>query len=256
MSRPARPLSELTPQQLLNRKRNIAQKEKRMGRNIFSITGEEIMGRKKKIDAVVLDKQSLSSSNNSWVKLFYNAVSPEVVIPGVCLAVLSSYLVFQYSNTPQGEISTGIVIEALGIIYATIATIAQSRMVKVISASAILATIFYTSVILHGGLKTSASKNDDHAQSLISQRNSLQNIVTSKTKMAEELPSGYVSKKQQIMNDVNKDIEGINKLNTDLNDIKLASSGDVFAGLIIRVLAMLANAYMVHLVVMGIRKQK
>lgn len=264
MSRTAKPWEELTPAQQINRKRNERAKLKRQ--NVFNITGEQRVESRSEVEIknpVTVDLsvskqlntevQALSSSNR-WRSIATNLMEPGVCFSLICLVGLSSYLVWQYSKTPNGDITTGIVIEALGIIYATIATTSLSKFIRTACIGAILATVFYTSVILHGGLKTTASKSDESISALVQERTSVQAIVESKTRMAEELPSGYVTKKQAIMDDVSQDMVKIEAINAKLDTINKSNQGDVFAGLIIRILAMFANAYMVHLVVKGLRK--
>lgn len=255
MARVAIPWDQLTPQQRLNRQRNEAAKAKRM--NVFNITGDQVakeVPAKKEAPANNIKADEKPQSSNPWVSICDNLISPSVVFPSLCVLSISSYLVWQYSLVPSGDLLTGTIIELLGAIYATVFTVSNSKFVRFISSCAIVCTILYTSIILHGGLKSDASKSDESYKSISIERDSLQKVIDSKTKIAEQLPETYASKKQAILNDINKDTARVGELNSKLEGITQTSTGGVFASLIIRILAMVANAYMVHLVVRGLRK--
>lgn len=194
----------------------------------------------------------------SWMDLLRIFTSPVSVSLLICIAGMTSYLIYQgllfFSFVEINTLSAttnAIVSEVIPILSAACLTLCTHRMHKLAAGLILIVTIIGLSLFMHTSIAGHMTKQSSQFSRLNTDRNiSLETIQTLNTAF-KALPDTFLTKKQQIMRQIQAERDNLGFLNQRLNNIETSQSNidplSLSYSVWLRIAAMLMNTLLVHL---------
>ena len=241
MPRTAKPWDELTPTQQRNRLKNERAKKNKETecvapvrlvdrQEVVSAVGEKVSKGHKKTEA-------------PWVALGKFFLRPSSVFTTLALVGLTSYLVHQFHI--HAELSTGLIVEALAIIYASIHATSSSNLTRIFAGAGIVATICFAGSTLHTAMISSSASSDSRLAALTENRALVVSHIASLQESYSNLPVDYITAKKETSEALASSRQELAKADQAISSYVPSSNVD-FASVILRLMAMLASMVLIH----------
>tara|TARA_R100000655_G_scaffold37121_1_gene71716 strand:- start:516 stop:1244 length:729 start_codon:yes stop_codon:yes gene_type:complete len=242
MARSAKPWEELTKEQQVNRLRNEKAKEKKMKpkTNLISISNRPTAPVRK------------PTGITNWNSILTLSLHPFTAAYTLSILSLSSYLTYQFYL--HSELTTGLTIEFLAIVFAAIFSMSTgfSRYFSFLCA---VAVIFYSSVCLHQGMTQGVGNNSELVNSIRTQRLIVLDQIQTAQSNIKNSPENHISSKTKNNEGIDKYKKELNTLDSKIANSKINISSD-YSNLMIRVLCMLGNMLLIHRFVNFIKEHR
>tara|TARA_R110002074_G_scaffold348673_2_gene519170 strand:+ start:1344 stop:2072 length:729 start_codon:yes stop_codon:yes gene_type:complete len=242
MARSAKPWEELTKEQQVNRMRNERAKENKIKpkTNLISISNRPTAPVRK------------PTGITNWNSILTLSLHPFTAAYTLSILSLSSYLTFQFYL--HSELTTGLTIEFLAIIFAAIFSLSTgfSRYFSFLCA---VAVIFYSSVCLHQGMAQGVGDNSELLNSIRTQRLIVLDQIQTAQSNIKNSPENHISSRTKNNEGIDKYKKELNRLDSKIANSKINISSD-YSNIMIRVLCMLANMILIHRYVNFIKEHR
>ncbi len=194
----------------------------------------------------------------SWMDLLRVFTRPASVSLLICITGMTSYLIYQgllfFSFVEINTLSAttnAIISEAIPILSAACLTLCTERLHKLAAGFILIVTIVGLSMFMHTSLAGHMTKQSSQFSRLDTDRNiSLESIQTL-TAAVKVLPDTFLTKKQQLMGEIQKERDKLGAVNQSLNAIETTQSNvdpiSLSYSVWLRIAAMLMNTLLVHL---------
>lgn len=247
MARTALPWEELTEEQRKNRIKNEkAKKRREKPSNIVE------MPRKKSVVPDSPSSNEEAKPGNPWSSLLLSYSHPQPCFLSGSVLLISGYLCYQFSL--YSDVSTGLIVEFLAVIFAALSSVSPTRLGKMFSSICLGAVIFYSSVVLHDGLQSDRNGKDYALNAMKSERSLIVSQIEQINKDISNLPSTYVSKKQELRDMLPGLTSKLEGKSSEISDSSVTAYD--YSSLMIRILCMLANMLLIHRLIQFFRSRK
>tara|TARA_R110002110_G_scaffold7171_7_gene36415 strand:- start:323 stop:1042 length:720 start_codon:yes stop_codon:yes gene_type:complete len=230
MPRVARPINQLTPEQQINRARNEKAKEKRS------------MKPKSNLLTISPSPSPLTSSLSSWQGIGILFLNPLTSFYSISILSLSSYLAYQFHQ--YVDITTGLTVEFLSIVFATLFSV-NKKFASFCAGICSILVIVYSSMCLYQGMSNKSGNNNDTINNIRDNRSIVMAQITNTQKTINSLPLNHTTRRNKMQDSINSLKLELLSLDNKIISTKSNVSVD-YSAIAIRILAMLANLLLIH----------
>lgn len=208
--------------------------------------------------------QSEDDISKSWLKIARYISQPSVAFLILSITALSGYLIHQgilffstVDNNNVSAISSAVVSELLPLVCAACFALSVSRMRRFLSGLLLTGSIIGLSLFMHAALSQKQADTSTNVIHLQKQRDSILLSIDNLNESISALPSNFVSKKQDIIRQVDAKQLSLAQLDARIAQAtkKATSAGNVLLsyGVWLRIAAMILNAILAHALFIGFK---
>ena len=200
------------------------------------------------------DGENISSA---WIMIGRYISQPSIVFLLLSILALSAYLIHQgilffstVDNDNVSAISSAVVSELLPLLCAACFALSVSKMQRFLSGLLLTGSIIGLSLFMHAALSQKQVDTSANVSHLEKQRENILLSIETLNAAAAALPSNFVSKKQDIIQQIDVKQASLSNLDTNIaraiSDASSASNVLLSYGVWLRIAAMILNAILAH----------
>lgn len=194
----------------------------------------------------------------TWVRLLKGLILPQNALLVICVFGLTGYLTQQgiiFFSMVEGEahsiVANAILSEAVPLITAACFALSTKKVPRFLMGMVLLGSIVGMGLFMHATIQNRMVEKSGLAEQYQVERNALNQSITSLAQMVDTLPTNFVTKRQQVIAQMNQQRQELGELTSKISsapeNIQLASNAIFAYSLWLRVAAMLLNAFLVHM---------
>ena len=206
--------------------------------------------------SAVSTEPSVPAPSLTWIGLFKTLTTPQTFFCLLAITGLTSYLIQQgmiffahVESTQNSLVSNAILAEAISLISAAFFAISIRKSHKFLLGIILTGSIIGMGCFMHASIGQQMITQSTISKQTQLEQKILNSSLTALSQSLNSLPANYVSKRQELIRQLDFQRAELNKLDLKPGSISLTTSATFTFSVWLRVAAMLLNALLVHGVV-------